>query len=350
MPVIGYMEPGTAWRGTATMAGGRNRFDGLRRRRTRIHRDSTSIKLANSPMKALIATDGSSYSFDAVRQASRLLSPARDQIVLYYSPPGACGARVDANALVQGQSALCEAIFAEALKHFPDMWRNAVEKLVGGGDPRTDIVKSAERCKANLIVMGARGLGAVARVLLGSVSRSVVHTSSVPVLIAHERKAEADESNLRVLLACTNLEAGRTMATALEQFAWPEASTCDVITVVPSVLGGAIPDWLSAPTRSADVEKLIRAWVEEEKAELAEFRQTMEAVCQLLPAAFGKRAAIVSQGYAASAILDTARKHGSDLIVVGTKGTTPLGRFFIGSTCEAVLNGAPCSVLVIPHR
>ena len=38
-------------------------------------------------MKVLIAIDGSPLSFDAIRQARLILSPERDEVVLWYSPP-----------------------------------------------------------------------------------------------------------------------------------------------------------------------------------------------------------------------------------------------------------------------
>ena len=38
-------------------------------------------------MKVLIGVDGSVGGFAAVRQAGRLMDPARDQAVLYYTPP-----------------------------------------------------------------------------------------------------------------------------------------------------------------------------------------------------------------------------------------------------------------------
>ena len=46
--------------------------------------------------------------------------------------------------------------------------------LVVDGAPRTDIVAQAEKSKVDAIFLGARGLGALDRLLLGSVSTAVV--------------------------------------------------------------------------------------------------------------------------------------------------------------------------------
>ena len=49
------------------------------------------------------------------------------------------------------------------------------------GRPAEEILKAARR--ASLIVVGARGLGSVERLLLGSVSEQVLHRAPCPVLV-----------------------------------------------------------------------------------------------------------------------------------------------------------------------
>jgi nucleotide-binding universal stress UspA family protein len=51
------------------------------------------------------------------------------------------------------------------------------------GKPAEEIMKAASKHRADLIVMGAKGLGAIARFLLGSVSTRVVQYSSCSVLV-----------------------------------------------------------------------------------------------------------------------------------------------------------------------
>lgn len=45
------------------------------------------------------------------------------------------------------------------------------------------IVKQAEKMNADLLIMGTRGLGAIRRTLLGSVSDYVIHESSIAVTV-----------------------------------------------------------------------------------------------------------------------------------------------------------------------
>ena len=57
------------------------------------------------------------------------------------------------------------------------------EPLCYLGNPAEEIIKAASRQKADLIVMGAKGLGAIARFLLGSVSTRVVQHAKSSVLV-----------------------------------------------------------------------------------------------------------------------------------------------------------------------
>jgi nucleotide-binding universal stress UspA family protein len=51
------------------------------------------------------------------------------------------------------------------------------------GDPAGEILEAAKQFEAELIVMGARSLGTVGRLVLGSVSTKVMHESDSDVLI-----------------------------------------------------------------------------------------------------------------------------------------------------------------------
>ena len=79
--------------------------------------------------------------------------------------------RADADALLADAAAL----FAEA--------RRPVARLVSEGDAAREIVKTAHRSNVDLVVLGARGLRTLGRLLLGSVSETVLHHVGRPVVI-----------------------------------------------------------------------------------------------------------------------------------------------------------------------
>jgi nucleotide-binding universal stress UspA family protein len=84
----------------------------------------------------------------------------------------------------------------------------------------------------------------------------------------------------------------------------------------------------------------------------AEMRhQLIYAVRQLLGAEAAPGVAtdvVLSQGAAASEILEQADRMAADLIVMGTHGRTGVDRLLIGSVAEKVLRKAACPVMTVP--
>lgn len=58
-----------------------------------------------------------------------------------------------------------------------------VEEILRFGNPADEIIKLAQKHKADLIVTGAKGKGSIARLLLGSVSTRLIQHSSCSVLL-----------------------------------------------------------------------------------------------------------------------------------------------------------------------
>ena len=165
-------------------------------------------------MKILVTVDGSEPSLDAVHHALRLrreglqtdfvLATVQEPTYLYemiLAPDadvlermsGAVGAR----ALVGA-----EALFNAAECRF--------ERVIGSGDPAQAVLEIAARTGCALIIMGARGRGALRSALMGSVSQAVLHSSPLPVPIV-KHPATAVESSDSV---AANAEAGVAAAAA----------------------------------------------------------------------------------------------------------------------------------------
>lgn len=83
--------------------------------------------------------------------------------------------------------------FQQLAGEFCDAGVDAEARLVQGSTVDT-ILQQAERQKADLIVLGSHGHGAVYRALLGSVSEGVLRRASVPVLIVPACSAAAETS------------------------------------------------------------------------------------------------------------------------------------------------------------
>lgn len=146
-------------------------------------------------MKILIAIDGSQASLDAARHALLLardglragfvLATVQDPTYLYervLAPDAEVLERVTGSVGARALSR-AEALFKEAGVPY--------EREIGSGDPAATLVEMARRQQCTAIVMGARGMGALRGVLLGSVSHGVLQRATVPVTIV-KRESEVE--------------------------------------------------------------------------------------------------------------------------------------------------------------
>lgn len=299
-------------------------------------------------MHVLIATDGSEGSFEATSQVGAVLRKDHDRVTFFCHPPNvrAQSGRVSSELLSDTQRLLATTIVEQAKSRLPSDIRDNTELIVGHQDARNGILVAAKQTGAELIVLGARGLGPFKRLLLGSVSRSVVHAAEVPVWVARPRTSS--ETARRVLLASKSPEEARHATDLLAKFGWPRETQFAVLTVLYSVFAGRVPDWLVQNARSPDVEDLVRHWVREHDAEIRTNQERLAAFVSGLAPPLNSAKSLVAEGDLADKILSTAAEQKSDLIVVGTRKWT-MGTAILGSVTEAVLNHAPCSVIVVPH-
>ncbi len=139
-------------------------------------------------MKILLAVDGSDIGMAAVRYVvalSKSLKDAPKLTLLYVDLPlfkqaaAALGSEGVARYHAEnGDYALKKA--RTALKRA----RLSFEERIEVGEIAETIVKQAQSGKADLIVMGSHGRGALKSLFIGSVAQKVVGTSPIPVVIA----------------------------------------------------------------------------------------------------------------------------------------------------------------------
>lgn len=135
--------------------------------------------------KVLLAVDGSSHSDQAVRHVidfARAYGPIEVHLINVEPEPvvwqthGMEQAAVEAHlaALSHRSMKSAQTLLSEA-----EMPSHAHSKV---GDIAATIAATAEKLRCDAIVMGTRGLGAVAGLALGSVTRKVLHLAQVPVV------------------------------------------------------------------------------------------------------------------------------------------------------------------------
>jgi len=140
--------------------------------------------------RILVAVDGSAGASRAAHFAARLAhaTGASIELVHVYDAPTASYLGLEAlsrNELTQKSAEIGKGSFDAARAIIED--RAETTDHVAIGHPAEEIVYRAKDIDADLIVMGSRGLTPVERILLGSVSKRVLHLADRPVTIVPVR-------------------------------------------------------------------------------------------------------------------------------------------------------------------
>jgi nucleotide-binding universal stress UspA family protein len=108
-----------------------------------------------------------------------------------------------------------------------------------------------------------------------------------------------------------------------------------------------VPDALRSPWNvegaGFDLHGLQRQWIESGEQRLAAF-----AAERKLDPRIGS--VTVAVGNPADELLAHAAAKQADAIVLGSHGHGAVRRFVLGSVADRVTRGAPCPVMVVPHR
>ena len=129
--------------------------------------------------RIVVGIDGSPSSIAALGQAAVLARalPAEIEAVSVWQP---YYGTVDLPLPLEELREAAEAALAEALSAVDTEGIQMIE-LVEEGDPATVLLRLAER--ADMLVVGTRGRGGFAGLLLGSVSQRCTHHAPCPVLV-----------------------------------------------------------------------------------------------------------------------------------------------------------------------
>jgi nucleotide-binding universal stress UspA family protein len=210
-----------------------------------------------------------------------------------------------------------------------------VEGFLLHGRPGSSIVDEARAMDADLIVVGSRGHGTIATMLLGSTASEIVDHAPCPVLVARHRHlgpvAFADDGSR----SARNAE---RVLTEWPVFAGLPVSVVTVAEVAIPVAAGFTPGLydqvLESYSRSVDEARAeVRAEADSEAHRL------QDAGYEAIPVAL--------EGNPASEIVRFAQERHIGTIVMGTRGHTGIARLVLGSVARNVLIHASCSVLVV---
>ena len=288
--------------------------------------------------KVLAALDFGEPSLEALRQARELanglggtlaichvLPPVRDLSLFY--PQG--GMMVEADQIAEVQQT------RKALAEYAStkLGLELAEVYVERGEPYAEIVRCAETCGADYIVVGSHGRSRLARFVLGSVAERVTRYAHCSVLVARPSPSGG------VVLAATDLSDPSLPAITAGADA---ARRRGARLVVVSALDWTPPAAIPAAGVIAAIPPLPPPELVQQASDV--LRSTLEQAMERIGVTGEARVLV---GSPASMIVACAEELGAELIVMGTHGRTGLARLSLGSVAERVIRGAGCSVLAI---
>ncbi|MBL8074456.1 MAG: universal stress protein, partial [Nitrospira sp.] len=286
-------------------------------------------------MRILCAVDGSEHSQWGIQALETLASQEPEQVgLLHIIDQPALQAATNKNPVAAKRAlAAMEKAGTIVLRDAARSARLALGQPATG--PRTKlqtillhgpiahtIARTARRLKADLILMGSRGLSDIQGFLLGSVSRQVAATAPCPLLVVKQPL----ESLRRVVFAVDDSRPSRAAARFLRSRILPESAKVTILTSVESPVTDFAARYLS-------------------ESQLTELKQpVIDRATRLVNAL---RDEFIKDGFSAVTqvhmdhVIDTIVKYveasHDQLLVIGSRDLTKSERLYLGSVSESLL-------------
>ncbi len=204
-----------------------------------------------------------------------------------------------------------------------------VECTVLHEDPASGICARAIETKADLVVIGTRGRGGIAHVLLGSVAERTARLAHCPVLAVHAGSPQPRP--LRKLLVPMDYSAPALAALDLARALLEPGGELLLLHAIAPVQSAGAPE---RPLEDPRAEQWARAEFEKLRGSLAGAKARLE----------------IRYGAPDAAVVDAAAEASADAIVMGTRGRSGIAHLLLGSVAERVLRRAPQPVFVTQPR
>jgi nucleotide-binding universal stress UspA family protein len=278
-----------------------------------------------STQRILVPTDLSEYSDAALRYAAML----RDRLglgltVVFADEPGFPVNMPEMPLAVKERS-------REEQKRVADIVRRHVEEVVpppvpeirtAFGSPSDVILKTAAAIDASMIVMGTRGRRGFSRMMVGSITESVLEDSLRPVLTLGPAAMGEQPAAIRKILCPVNFS---FVALEAMRMAAEIASQCDAELIILYVAEE------KQPPLTEELERELATWVDPHLGGRTRYRQ------------------MVATGQAAEQVLQMVDEIPVDLLVIGAQHRMFRDSTVIGATTERLVRFARIPVLTVPR-
>jgi nucleotide-binding universal stress UspA family protein len=289
--------------------------------------------------KMLVTLDGSKAAEIVLPYAEEIAASQGSEIVL-----------VSVSHMAPGDTGN-ESLYESYLRQTGDRLRDAVKGRrpdsevkvsaeVLAGEPADEVMRHAEKVKADLIVMASRGSSGPGPWLLGSIAAKVLRATTTPLLLVRSERAylPIEQGNLikRILVPLDGSTVGAAAIPYTEALALAlDAEIVLLHSMQPAALAFAFPE-TGTPMQIVGNESsktAAAAYLDGIKRELS--RKGL------------KVSAAVVMGSAPDQIIDYANANTIDLIAMSSHGRTGFGRWVFGSVTDKILHAGDTPVLVV---
>ncbi|MCQ4618986.1 universal stress protein [Corynebacterium sp. CCUG 65737] len=187
--------------------------------------------------------------------------------------------------------------------------------------------------ESTMIVMGSRGLGGLSGMVLGSVSAAVVSHASCPVVVVRDDNAVTEDTKYGPVVVGVD---GSEVSVKATQVAFEEAQARGAELV-------AVHTYMdnSSPAAGAIVTEDQLQQVDQQRAQKLE--DALSSFSTEFPNVTVRK--VVTRDRPVRALVEQAQ--GAQLLITGSHGRGGFKGMLLGSTSRALLQAAPCPMMVV---
>lgn len=189
--------------------------------------------------------------------------------------------------------------------------------------------------EVTMIVMGSRGLGGLSSMVMGSVSAAVVSHAHCPVVVVREDNHVTETNKYGPVVVGVD---GSEISQRATEFAFAEAQARGAKLL-------AIHTWMDMQVQAslAGLAAAQREWTVVEKEQTALLQERLLPFVQRYPDVEVEM--IITRDRPIRALVDASTD--AQLLVVGSHGRGGFRGMLLGSTSRALLQSAPCPMVVV---
>ncbi|AZA08278.1 universal stress protein [Corynebacterium pseudopelargi] len=289
----------------------------------------------------VVAVDGSDASTNAIRWAAN--TAAKRGVPLKLAASYTMPQFLYAEGMVPPQE-LFDELQSETMAHIEAAQKVALEVapdlkigyVIAEGSPIDMLLEISK--DVTMIVMGSRGLGGLSGMVMGSVSAAVVSHASCPVVVVREDNDVTPSNKYGPVVVGVD---GSEVSQRATEFAFEEAQARGAKLV-------AIHTWMDMQVQAslAGLAAAQQEWdtIEDEQQHLLEER--LAPMLDKYPDVAVDM--VITRDRPVRALVENGRD--AQLLVVGSHGRGGFRGMLLGSTSRALLQSAPCPMVVVRPR